>query len=100
VYDAASIMENYSPQPDVTVNHKVSVIDTNELEQAFRELHTLLKLNKISAGQKFSQMKQFLPDMDECKALENQISSFDFKGAQISLAKLADSMEITIGGAV
>jgi len=97
VFEAASIMENVDSvqKPDMRVN-AVESIDPDLLERNILELHTLLKINKVSAADKFSQLKPYLPEMRGCIKLEKQIAGFDFKGAQETLVQLAESIGVTI----
>ncbi|MSN24593.1 MAG: response regulator [Geobacter sp.] len=97
VFEAASIMENVDSlqRPAMHVN-AVESIDQDMLERDILELHTLLKINKVSAADKFNQLKPYLPELQGAKKLEKQIAGFDFKGAQETLLQLAESIGVTI----
>ncbi|MDD2897945.1 MAG: GAF domain-containing protein [Desulfuromonadaceae bacterium] len=98
VFEAVSIIENADLQPAEASHHKAAEsIDKDTLEQYLRELHSLLALNKIAAAEKFHKLRPMLPDSAELTMLEKQIAGFDFKGAQISLVRVSELLDVLIG---
>jgi len=71
-------------------------VDRDALAWDLGTLHTLLSLNRVSAANKFRQLKDVLPKQMIATNWRSRFPVFDFKGAQASLKRLAESMGIAI----
>ncbi|MDD2897941.1 MAG: response regulator [Desulfuromonadaceae bacterium] len=98
VFAAAAIIENSSVSQQTTENvTAVEIHDMIALERNIRELYEQLGSNKVSSAKTFTLLQPCLPKTEVCSELEKHIAAFDFKRAQESLAKMAESFCITIG---
>ncbi|MEI7591537.1 MAG: response regulator, partial [Deltaproteobacteria bacterium] len=85
VFEAAVILERADTRHTTTGSPcEDAIIDRDAIARLMDELNTLLSLNRVSATNKFRDLKIILPVTQERDTLEKQIAGFDFKGAQAS----------------
>ena len=97
VFEAAALLETADTPPLATGQAGVAAaVDRNALARNMGELFTLLGHNRISAADKYRQLKPLLPESPAREALEKQIVRLDFKGAQATLKRLSESIGITM----
>ncbi|MEI6262457.1 MAG: ATP-binding protein, partial [Deltaproteobacteria bacterium] len=97
VFEAAVILERADTRHTTTGSLcEDTIFDRDALARDMDELNTLLSLNRISAANKFRDLKTILPVTQESDTLEKQIAGFDFKGAQASLKQLAETIGIAV----
>ncbi len=97
VFEAAVILEREDKRHTTTGSLcKDTIFDRDALARDMDELNTLLSLNRVSAANKFRDLKTILPVTQERDTLEKQIAGFDFKGAQASLKQLAETIGIAV----
>ncbi len=97
VFEAAVILEREDTQHTTTGSPcEDAIIDRDAIARLMDELNTLLSLNRVSATNKFRDLKIILPVTQERDTLEKQIGGFDFKGAQASLKQLAERIGIAV----
>jgi CheY-like chemotaxis protein/two-component sensor histidine kinase len=97
VFEAAVILEREDTRHTTTGSLcKDTIFDRDALARDMDELNTLLSLNRVSAANKFRDLKTILPVTQESDTLEKQIAGFDFKGAQASLKQLAETIGIAV----
>jgi PAS domain S-box-containing protein len=97
VFEAAVILERADTHHTTTGSPcEDAIIDRDAIARLMDELSTLLSLNRVSAANKFRDLKTILPVTQERDTLEKQIAGFDFKGAQASLKQLAETIGIAV----
>jgi len=99
VFEAALLLERGgAPEPAPDQDGVAAAVGRDALAEALGELHNLLGLNRVSAADKFRALKPLLPESDAREAVEKQIVSLDFKGAQASLKRLLETNGIAMEG--
>ena len=97
VFEAAAILEEADREHAAAAGPgAAAACDRDALARDLGELHSLLSLNRASAAKKFRELQALLPESEERDALEKQIGSFDFKGAEASLRRLTETIGIAI----
>lgn len=97
VFEAAVLLEMAdAPQSAAGQAGADATVDRSALARSMGELFTLLGLNRVSAADKYQQLKPLLPESVAREALEKQIVRLDFKGAQVTLRQLSETIGIAM----
>lgn len=97
VFEAATLLEMADAPLSVAGESGLdAAVDRKALARSMGELFTLLGLNRVSAVDKYRQLKPLLPESTAREALEKQIVRLDFRGAQTTLKQLSETIGIAM----
>ncbi len=99
VQEIESIMEKES-QEEVELIGEDEALSLSEIKPILIEIASLLAKNRIEAENRFESVRKHLLIRnvgDDIRKIEEQMGIFDFKGAQKTVNKIADTLGISLG---